>query len=89
MVIYLFLAQLQCGDLMVQTFKFWLLDYKIMKNIVEKNITMRNNSGKDMEEKLKDKYPNATVIYKGSVHNNFGAGGFKYYQHFWCKILNK
>lgn len=52
----------------------------------QKNITMRGNKQEDMEFRLKKKHTNAVVLDKGSVCNNFNAGGYKYYQHFWCEI---
>jgi hypothetical protein len=52
----------------------------------EKNITMRSNQNKDMTDKLVKKFPDVEILKKGIVCDNFGCGGFKYYQHFWCRI---
>lgn len=52
----------------------------------EKNVTMRGNSNVDMEARLLKKHPQYRVIEKSAVRDNFGMGGFKYYQHFWVGL---
>lgn len=52
----------------------------------EKNITMRSNKMSDMSNQLRRKYPQYTIIDKGLICNNFGIGGFKYYQRFWVRL---
>ena len=49
-------------------------------------ITFRSNSFKDMADKIIKKYPDYYVFDKGGINDNFGMGGFKYYQHFWLKL---
>lgn len=51
----------------------------------DKNITMRSNKMSDMSNQLRRKYPQYTIIDKGLICNNFGIGGFKYYQRFWVR----
>jgi len=48
-------------------------------------ITIRGNRNKDMSERFEKKYPHLEIVDKGKVSNNFGAGGFKFYQHFLCR----
>lgn len=52
----------------------------------EKNITMRSNKMSDMSNQLLRKHPQYTILDKGLICNNFGIGGFKYYQRFWVRL---
>jgi len=49
-------------------------------------ITIRGNRNIDMSDNVLKKRPHLYIIDKGKVSNNFGSGGFKYYQRFLCRF---